>query len=164
MIPLELQDGLKKRVESIFENYRYKRPSKDNEETDQLTSMHVYTQNLPVKESKDDSPFPFVLIKLEEGNQANLIDADHLVNVNLIVGMYDSDNDNQGYRDVSLVLNKIFESISRNPVIDGVFDLNANSKINWSISDEETGPFYFGGIGFTFTAPKFEREDLEGLI
>lgn len=164
MIPLQLQDGLEKRMQLIFKDFQYKRPAKEDEEIDPLVPIHIYTQNLPVKQSKDDSPFPFILIRLLQGRQEDMIDSDHLVQVNLIVGMYDNEKDNQGYRDVSLALNKIFESLSRNPIIDGVFPLDTESELNWSLSDEETDPFYFGGLSATFVAPKFQREDLEVFI
>ena len=163
MIPLNLLLGLEERMKKVFADSHYNRPPKNDEEDDQLSNINIYTQQLPVKESEDDSPFPFILIKLQNGSQANT-SADHLVSVNIVVGMYDGENNNQGDRDVSLGINKIFKSLSKDPVIGGVFPLHEDSEIGWSISDEETAPYFFGALGATFVAPKFEREDLEGLI
>lgn len=163
MIPLRLQEGLKARMNNVFASHQYKRPAKLDEEEDQFSNVNIYEQNLPVKKSEDDSPFPFVLVQLRDGSQPDQKESDHLVNVSIIVGMYDIDDSNQGYRDVSLTINKIFESLSKKPIIDGVFNLDTDSELTWSISDEETFPFYFGAIGATFVAPKFKREDLEAF-
>lgn len=164
MIPLRLLDGLKERIETIFANYQYKRPASADEEEDPYSSVNVYTQRLPVKENRDDTPFPFVLVKLIQGNQADLVESDHLVNVSIIVGMYNRDNDNQGDRDVSLAIDKIVESLLKDPIIDGVFNLDTESELNWSISEEETEPFFFGGLACTYVAPKFQREDLNKYL
>ena len=167
MIPLRLQEGLKKRLENIFETKQYTRPAKDTEDLSKeyFSKMNIYLQNLPNKEQADEVFAPFIVIKLNTGGQANS-NAKHLVNVSILVGMYD-ETATVGYRDVSLVLTNIMDELKNRPVIDGMYELDSDSPIDWELSEEETYPYFFGGLSVHFKAPILEfgeRLDVEGLI
>lgn len=159
MIPTELQAGLKKRAEELFKLSRFNKPYPDVEgETVPLT---VFEQNLPQKSKEDVSFFPFLIIKLMEGEQKTVTNP-YLVNVGFVIGVFDGDTDNQGYQDVVTIINKLFENLSEYPIIDGRYELER--PIKWRIHEEETDPYFFGVVETTWSVPTYTRKDVEELI
>lgn len=167
MIPLELQRGVVKRLEEVFQNIQYEKPPNTGKnatvEPSVLREVQVFSQRLPVKEGKNDNHFPFVLVKLADGVQANRM-SQHIVQIAIYVGVYDESFENQGHADVSLMLNKIIHTFQSSPVIDDMFQVDFDSPITWSISDEDTDPYFYGGISLHFEAPKVDRTDLEAFL
>lgn len=167
MIPLDLQKGVVKRLEEVFENIQYEKPPKTgkkvDEETNSLRKVQVFSQKLPVKEGKNDTQFPFVLVKLVDGVQTDRSNP-HIVQIAIYVGVYDESFENQGHEDVSLMLNKIIHAFETHPIVGGCFEVDFESPINWSIADENTEPFYYGGVSIHFEVPKVGRTDLEEYL
>ncbi|AMW99313.1 hypothetical protein [Rummeliibacillus stabekisii] len=168
MIPLRLQKGIIKRLEKLFKKNQYQRPPKSDEiESDvHYSKLNFYEQNLPIKNAKDDSPYPLVLVKLMHGDKANS-KADHIINIQIAVGVYNNLKSCDGHRDVAQILSSSIEHFEKNPIIEGMFELDLDSSINWELSDEDTFPFYFGAVSLNFKIPleQFKnRTDVEGLI
>lgn len=166
MIPIRLRNALKVRMEIALENQMYKRPATENDENqiDPLVPIKIFEQRLPIKSEEEETPFPFLLIKLVSGEQTNLINGQHVVEVNFVVGIYDMRNENSGEDDVASVINKVLEDLQSNPIIDGFFELDFESSLSWSISDEENQPYYFGAVSAFFRVSKLMRQDLEGFM
>lgn len=167
MIPLRLQEGLKKRLESLFDKKQYPRPSKNTEDLSKnyASKMNIYSQNLPIKEQADEVFAPFTLIKLNDGGQASS-NAKHVVHVSILVGMYD-ESATTGFRDVSLALTTIMDELKNRPNVEGMYELDLDAPIDWELSEEETYPYFFGGLSVHFKTPIIEfggRKDVEGLI
>lgn len=168
MIPLRLQEGIKKRLEALFEKNQYQRPPKTKEDEGKkyYSPLNFYSQNLPIKNSKDDSPYPLVLVKLMTGSKPNL-QSEHNINVQIAVGMYNNSKADEGHRDVATVLSFAIEHFEKNPLVEGMFELNLDSPIDWELSDEDTFPYYFGAVSMHFKIPLesyTKRKDVEGLI
>lgn len=168
MIPLRLQEGIKKRLETLFEKNQYRRPpkAKENESEVYYSKMNFYSQNLPIKSSKDDTPYPLVLVKLVTGSKQNL-NSEHIINVQIAVGMYNNSKTDEGHRDVATALSSAIEHFEKNPIVEGMFELDLNAPIDWELSDEDTFPYYFGAVSLHFKMPlelHKKRKDVEGLI
>lgn len=159
MIPIKLQASLKLRAENFFEHALFKNPKP--EPGMEMVSLQVFEQNLPQKSKEESSFFPFLIIKLLEGERKTS-EGPHLVNVGFIIGAFDADSDNQGYRDVAAIINKLYENLSKYPIADGQFELE--HPIKWRIHEEETDPYFFGVIETTWTMPILTRVDVEELI
>lgn len=155
MIPTNLQNGLKKKVEEIFSGDLFNNPDSER------VSLSVFEQHLPEKSKDDISHYPYVIIQLSEGEQASEI-SEYFTKVLFIIGVVDEGSENQGHEDVVRIINKIFEYLSKFPLIDGQFELKF--PIRWAIHEEETAPYYFGAVETTWSIPKFSREDLEAFI
>lgn len=168
MIPLRLQEGIRKRLENLFEKNQYQRPpkSKESESDINYSKLNFFEQNLPAKNAKDDSPYPLVLVKLVHGDKANS-NADHKINIQIAVGMYNNSKSDGGHRDVAQILSSSIEHFEKNPIVEGMFELDLDSPINWELSDEDTFPYYFGAVSLNFKMPleQFKsRTDVEGLV
>lgn len=158
MIPIALQAGLKIRAEEIFAHTRFKKAVLGSDETVKLS---VFEQNLPQKKEKDENFFPFLVVKMLDGEKKS-VQSEHLVHIGFVIGVYDNDPEGNGYRDVVTIINKLFENISENPVIDGRFELS--EPIKWKVHEEETDPYFFGVVETTWTVPSLTRRDVEALI
>jgi hypothetical protein len=155
MIPTDLQEGLKQRLEQVFANHFFKNP--ENEKA----PLNIFKQHLPERAEDDYSFYPYVIIQLVEGEQADENDEQH-VKVMFIIGVYDSDRNNQGYQDVVMIIQKITENFKKAPLINQKFELKFPLK--WAVYDEDVAPFYFGGVETLWAVPSHLREDVEELI
>lgn len=155
MIPINLQGALKQRINSVLSGMKLS----SQEEKDK--KIEVFEQHIPRKaksssRNSESTNYPCVIVYLDEGENG-------LVKVLLIVAVHDTSNDNQGYRDVLNIIDKIYIDLQRNPQIEETFELNPES-LKWFYNDQDNHPYYFGWIETTFEVPKILRDDLEGLI
>lgn len=167
MIPLRLQSELKERFEKLFADKQYERPPKDAESPTEkyYDQMKVFQQNLPIKTKADDVYAPFIIVQLHTGNQPST-NAKNTVNVYVLVGMFDSSG-SSGYQDVAQALNQVIDDLKKFPKFADHYELDLESSIDWELSEEETYPYYYGGVSLHFKMPILEfgeRYDLEGLI
>ena len=151
MTELDLIDGLKEEVEIALKGYKL-RSAKDN-----LNPINVYTQNLPVKEGKDDEKmYPYVCICFDDEDIENR-DANMNVKVYFIIGIIDRNKDKQGYRDVLHIANHIYQHIFRKGVIAKAF--RASYPFRIMIQQDDTYPYFIGGIETQWEMPTFVEED-----
>jgi hypothetical protein len=155
MIPTDLQDELEKRMKALFTNTQFKNP--DNE----YIPLNIFKQHLPEKKSNDISLYPYLIIKLVEGEQRNENDLQQ-AQVVFVAGVFDDTNNYQGYRDVSSIIQKIYENLKRQPLVGNTFELQY--PIRWALHDEDVYPYYFGGLETNWGVPTALREDVEALI
>jgi len=155
VIPTDLQAGLKERLLIAFSDTLFNSPSGDR------VHLNIFEQNLPQKSDKDQDLFPFVIVKLLEGEQKGEQD-ENVTTVGFVIGTFDDDNQNQGYRDVTQIINKIEEVLKKEPVINRQFTLKYPLK--WRILEEETDPYYYGAVETNWEMPAYDRQDLEDLI
>jgi hypothetical protein len=156
MIPTDLQEGLKQRLEQVFSNQFFKNPENDN------APLNIFKQHLPERPEDDYSLFPYVIIQLVEGEQADE-NAEQHVKVLFIIGAYDPDRNNQGYQHVTMIIQKMIESFKKAPLINQKFELKYPLK--WAVyNEEDVAPFYFGGVETLWAVPSHSREDVEALI
>lgn len=160
MTPLLLQALLKKRIEKTTESLKLKNAQGEEKQ------IQVFEQRLPVKvKSNSRNPesefYPCTIVYLDEGERTDL-DSPNQVKVFLVVGVYDDNFDNQGYRDAMNIVEKIIQDLERNPTFDNLFEMK--HPLKWKYSDEENGPYHFAWIEANFEIPHALREDVEALI
>lgn len=138
MIPVNLQAGLIKRLKNEFKELRLKNPEGKE------VGINIYEQNLPELEYGDDqSLYPYIIVKLVDGEIEDE-SSTHMIKVLFVVGVFDDSYDNQGYKDVTLILQKLISSFQTNPVVDKKFSLRF--PLRWVVHDEDVYPYYFGGL------------------
>lgn len=153
MIPTDLQDNLQLRCLEVFKDKYFLGVNEGK------VPLNIFKQHLPEKKKSDRSLYPYILIKLIEGEVES---DDQQAKVDFIIGTYDEGTNNQGYRDVCMIIQKIFEDFKKHPRIDGEFELQFPMK--WIIHDEDVQPYYFGAIETLWGVPTLLREDVEAMI
>ena len=104
----------------------------------------------------DDLPEPYIIAEVTGGKQASPDDA-HLVTAAAVVCVCDDDTARQGHKDILTIIHRIIERFDKNPLLVGKFVFR--HPLEWTLSDEDTYPYYYGGLLLTFEVPAIQRED-----
>lgn len=160
MIPIGLQTTLEDRLRMLFANKQFPTPSGET------APVTIHKQRLPEKTSEEDSPFPFIIVKMIEGSgQTEQIQP--LSKIGLIVGTFDAFevsgiSSNNGYTDLVQIMNDIEEDLIKRPIIDSKYELELPLK--WRINEEDTDPYFIGVLELDFATPNHTRTDVESLL
>lgn len=154
MTPIELQGALKKRIEKVVSGLILS--SQENEEK----GIQVFEQHLPRKvKSQSRNPestfYPSIIIYLDEGEKGQ-------VKALFIIATIDENGDNQGYKDAMNIVEKIMQNLSREPLVDGKYEIQDGFK--WFYNDQDNYPYFFSWIETYWETPKIVREDVEAMI
>lgn len=152
MTPVNLQQAIIKDLRELFFNKVYK-----DALSKQLENLKFYSQDLPVesnREDEDEDLFPYIIVRLMEGEMDNL--TAHEVKVLFLIGVHDDASDRQGYQDVMHIIDVILERYGKQAVLDATY--TAKYPFNWALQDTDTHPYYFGGVEITFELPVIQRE------
>lgn len=155
MIPLELQDALEIRLEDEFRDLKLKNLKNE------LVPINIFPQHLPAKDKSNTDPYPCIIIRLSDGDQADINESGNTT-IQFIVGVVDRDSTFQGYRDSLMVANRIIENLKRNPRVCDKYELQL--PVNWAYHDEDAEPYFFSGLETNWSTPRFIREDVEDMI
>jgi hypothetical protein len=143
--PSLLQDALVDEIKELFDGYELQNVKGAR------VPLNVYPQFLPAKQSEDDEQhFPYVIVRIADGNTPSEEDP-ALCKVTLIIGVYDTDDKYQGYRDVLNILRRLETHFFQKRIIDNRFAIQ--HPFNWAVHDEDTYPFYFGAAETNWTLP-----------
>lgn len=145
-----LQDALVSDLQKLFENRRYKTPDGGT------AALSVFSQNLPKRVSEDDDdPFPYIIVRIDSGDIDTQTDP-YKVAVFLLIGIFDDDAKNQGHRAVLEIMEVIQQQYEETPLLDGQFTFT--DPFHWALQDEESYPYFFGGVEVNFTLPAPRRK------
>lgn len=132
-------DALAEETAEALKGFRL-RSAKEN-----LIPINVYTQNLPLKEGKDDERiYPFVCVAYDSSDIADSYEGKELVDIYFLIGIIDKEKDNQGYRDVLQMIERIRQHFFRKGIIKNAFRLEY--PVHTEIQQENTYPYFVGGI------------------
>ena len=170
MIPTYLQDDLVDELAKIFSHFYLTTPEGER------TQLHIYKQFLPVptavaipetvtdEELEEgvydaailDNNFPYIIVRLEDG-LIETIDHEQTVYVALLVGVIDRSPENQGYRDILNIDQKVYERFAKNAILADRYE--CTMPIEWALQDEQSWPYFFGGMSLRFQMIGIRRED-----
>lgn len=146
MIPSLLQDFLVKELKNLFVGFKLKNAKDDN------SDINIYPQYLPAKKGqKDTDHFPFVTVKVIEGEDPNETDA-NTCRIMLMVGVYDMDENYQGYKDVLNMLQRMYTHLMSDRIFDDRYAVEY--PIKFTLTDEDYQPYFFGALDTTWTIGK----------
>lgn len=131
----------------------------ENTSGETVTGLNVYEQNLPVvtDDEEDESQFfPYALVKLETGKTAD-DDSPWVVATEIHFGICDHSKKNIGHRHIMNMIQDVVDRFAAEPLLNKKF--RAEQDIEWAIQDEDTYPFYFGGVAISFNVPKIGRRE-----
>lgn len=121
--------------------------------------VQVFPQRLPVMtEDEDDETelFPYAIVRLGDAKTDGDEDPWH-VTVDWLMGVYDDDRNGQGHLHILTMIERIANRFIAEPLLAKKY--RAEQNIETALQDEDTYPFYFGGIEITFAIPKVGRRD-----
>lgn len=170
MIATFLQDDLATDLAEIFKHFFLKDPQGNT------VHLNIFKQSLPIPtaaempetvtdeeleegiydvQAKED-PYPYIIVRVEQG-KIEEIDQEQTVIVNLIIGVIDRDYSNQGHKDVLNIIQKIYERFAKNAILAKKYE--CVMPIEWALQDEESFPYFFGGMALQFETIRIRRED-----
>ena len=169
MVATFLQDALAEELERIFEGFLLRDPQGE------LSKIHIFCQGLPIpgvteqidipveqlenglaQEITREDPYPYIIVRIDEGEITDEASA-QTVNTLLLAGVYDDRYDRQGAKDILNIIAKIYERFAKMPVLGGKYTVQY--PIQWTLQDEDTYPYYFGGMSIKWETAAIRRED-----
>jgi hypothetical protein len=148
--PYLLQDALVAEIKALFADTEFKNTKNEP------TELNVYPQFLPAKQSEDDNEhFPYAIVRVLNGGTADEQEA-ATCKILIFFGLYDDDQNYQGYKGVLNMLRRLETHLFRKRIIDSRYRIE--HPFDWSIYDEDVYPFYFGGAETTWTLPAVRQE------
>lgn len=152
MTEIDLLDGLAAETAEALKDFRL-RSAKDN-----LIPINIYTQNLPLKEGKEDEKqYPYVCICFDEAEIESSDTDKKTVNVYFVIGIIDRAKDKQGFRDVLQIEELIAQHIFRKGIIAEAFRLEF--PLRNLLQSEDTYPYFMGGIESRWEMPIIREEE-----
>lgn len=122
-------------------------------------NLNIYPQNLPAKKGQKDSEhFPYLIIRVMDGEtQEDQGEDKNTCKIAFITGIYDDLDNYQGYKDVMNIIDKIILRLKTKKMYNNQFELTTPMK--WVLHDEDTFPYYFGGIETNWNMPNIFIDD-----
>ena len=154
MTPWDLQTALIAEIEKLLADMQM-----ENAAGEIVTGIKGYEQRLPeVTEDEEDQSqfFPYFIVRIEEGNTPS-DDEPWLVGTTVLFGIYDDSKETNGHRAILAAMDKVMNRFLERPLLDNKF--RANQNVSFALQDEDTYPYYFGGIDIKFYVPKIGRSD-----
>ena len=149
MTPQNLQDEIKEMLEEVSNEIDWKDIDGNR------TKLSVFKQSLPKRDTDEDDPFPYCIIRLVSGIHNAIQDEENSIRVLLIFGLCDNGLENQGETMLNLI-NRIVLRLSKNNVLKTFYQ---KGKIEWAIDDQDTYPYFFGGMDLTFVPAFIPRRE-----
>jgi hypothetical protein len=178
MVADYLQQDLVDELKRLFDGALFRTPGEPDESgKPKMAPLRVFPQALPIPEPANPpdgdldpelieeglglsdlnaDPYPYIIVRVESGSIKE-IGGEQTVKATLLFGAFDDSYTNQGHRDVLHMIQKIYERFSKNAILAAKYE-NV-MPINWALQDEESYPYYFGGMELFFNTLPIGRED-----
>lgn len=154
MTALDFQGELKKAVAKILKDVQTKTTAGV-----MVSGVNVYEQQLPIIVSDDEDEsqfFPYAIVRLSDGQTPN-DDTPWIVNADILIGVHDDDRSGAGYKHVMVMCQRIIDEFAAEPLLSRMY--RADQNMEWALQDDDTYPFYFGGVRLKFFIPKIGRRE-----
>ena len=153
MTIVQLMEDLADELDAVLSHMQF-----PDELTKKTTKINVFQFGLPIEKTAEDKKkkFPYVMILPEEGTIEGSSEPQQ-VRIQLFIGIFDKEMENQGKKHVLNVINDICERFLKNPALKGRY--YADEKITWVVDEEEEFPYYYGAVWMVFNTPTIRRED-----
>lgn len=150
-----LQDALTEDISTLFSHYKLKNSMGVE------CPVRVYKQDAPIRQGDDEEgdkeapPEPYIIVRVMGGNIQNE-SSPHVVEVVLLICVYDRDPERQGFRDSLHIVNEIYRRFAANGVVGRRYVLQY--PIKWVTHDEDTHPYYYAAMSLNFEGPAVSKE------
>ncbi len=150
-----LQDAVVEDLESLFQHHRL---------TNSLgveRAVKVYPHDTPIRQGDDEAqdpeapPEPYVIVRTMGGSIQDE-SSPQVVEIVLVICVYDRDPARQGYRDALHIVNEVYRHYASNGVVGKRYVLQY--PIRWATPDDDSHPYYFAAMALNFEAPAVTKE------
>lgn len=162
MTELLLLDAITNRLKNIFSGFTLMSKSGSLQEVKIFSGYMPQPQGITISDKKSgvqnysnedyESNFPALVAKIiSSQDNEDFNNPPSIINVNILAGIFDTDINCQGYRDILNIFARIRENFLSDRVFDNKFRLAfpINSKI---LDENDSWPLYFGEMNFSFMA------------
>ncbi len=157
MTPDVFTNELAEEITAIFKCFTSKNSA------GKIVPLNVFTHDTPIRASGDTEddeenaapPEPYVVVKTNAGNIASESEPQTVTAV-CVICTYDDNSGRQGARDVLHIIDKIYERFAKYPRLGAAC---MKYPVDWVLQDEDTYPYYFGGLQMQFEIPAIQKED-----
>lgn len=154
MVVAELQRDLMDEVGKLIRDIRTK-----NTKGEVISGAAGYEQRLPIiaEDDEDESLlFPYYIVRVTQWSTVD-DDSPWVVTAEIYFGIHDDSRKALGHRSVVNMIQRVTDRFAAEPLFNGKF--RALQDIHCVLQDEDTYPFYFGGVEIKFQVPKIQRRD-----
>ncbi|MCI2105407.1 MAG: hypothetical protein LKK00_01620 [Intestinimonas sp.] len=150
-----LQDAIVEDLKGFFSRYQLTNSLGVERE------IKVYPHDAPIRQGDDEAqdpeapPEPYVIVRTMGGGVQDE-NSPHVVEIVLVVCVYDRDPERQGYRDALHIVNEIYRHYAANGIVGKRYSLQY--PIKWTTPDDDTHPYYFAAMALNFEAPAVIKE------
>lgn len=152
MTAAEFQRELIGEVEKILRDIQTQ-----NTSGELVTGVKGYEQMLPIVEDDEEDEsqfFPYFIVKMGTGKTED-DESPWIVTTDIILGCYDNSAKTNGHRHILNMIQRICDRFAAEPLMNNKY--RAEQNMEWALQDEDTHPFYFGGVEIKFNIPKIGR-------
>lgn len=155
MTPENLEADLVEEIKKLFTGFRLKNS------VGNYAPLNVWEDCAPLKTDVTDADGqsildPYIVVRSVRGTTSDP-GAHQNVTVDLVICVYDDETERQGMKDLHHIIEVVNLRFQKEPLLAGAYSLLY--PIDWMISDEDTYPFYFGGMELHFELPVITREN-----
>lgn len=127
-------------------------------EDGKIHAITVFENMLPHYNTDEErDPIPYAIVRADSGKFVEDSDDNNTAKFLILLCVVDEDEKYPTNRDILLLIDRIVERYPINCILSDFF--RRVGDIEWSISDEDTFPYCFGGVEINFTIPKTVKED-----
>ena len=153
MTVFNLLDALGMEMTGLFKNYVFSTLEMQGKK------LNVYLQSLPPPSGeKPDPRFPFIVVRYTLAEDKDYENSS--ANVSFIIGVVDSTDDYQGYKDVINIQERIRQHFLLHRTVDRSFILQYPvRRIAVDDFNSETYPMFYGQVDTVWTIPTITSEE-----
>ena len=149
-----LQRDLITEIEGLLENVNFKKADGTTQE-----GIKGYMQQLPKLQSDDDDPdqyFPYFVVRHVRSQTTKGADPWYAT-IDILFGIYDDDDDNTGHFQVENACQRVVDRFAYEPLLNQSWRCEPDMEV--VMQEDDTYPYFFGGIELKFQMPKIRRND-----
>lgn len=155
MTAYALQDDLIEEISDLLKDI-----TTENTIGETVDGVTGYAQRLPeIAESEEDASqlFPYFIVRISDGTTED-DEEPWMVTINVLLGVCDWDKSGAGFRHILNMIQRITDRFISEPLLKNRY--RASQEMNWALQEEDSYPFYFGGIEMKFEVRKIGRRQV----
>lgn len=148
-----LQDDLLAEVEDVLKDIKTK-----NTAGEDVVGVKGYAHQLPVMQSDEDDIsqlMPYFIVRFDGGETKDDDDPWH-VSTQILFAVHD-DSKSNGHEHLLTMCQRVVDRFASEPLLKKIY--RADQDIQFAIAEDDTYPFYFGGVSIKFSVPKIGRRE-----
>ena len=149
-----LQDDLIDKIGEVISEIEFEKADGNS-----VTGATGYRQQLPKLTQDDETEdqfFPYYIVRIENGKTPSDNEPWNVV-VDILLGCYSDDETNNGHLQILDMIKAITEYFQAYPLLHHKY--RALQDMEFALQDEDTYPYFFGGIEMKFWVARARRED-----